>query len=204
MNLFSVFLIGVGLSMDAFAAAICKGLSIRKNFLEKSFVIALLFGVFQALMPYIGYLLGSIFAEKLQAVDHWIAFILLSVIGVNMIRESRDKTCKIEEDRLDIKNLLMLAIATSIDALAVGVSFAFLKIKISLAVLVIGLTTFVISFFGVRIGKAFGIALKDKAQIAGGLILILLGVKILVEHLGLFAFYLYKIRKIRILTIITI
>lgn len=139
-------------------------------------------------MPYIGYLLGSIFAEKLQAVDHWIAFILLSVIGVNMIRESRDKTCKIEEDRLDIKNLLMLAIATSIDALAVGVSFAFLKIKISLAVLVIGLTTFVISFFGVRIGKAFGIALKDKAQIAGGLILILLGVKILVEHLGLLHF----------------
>lgn len=188
MDLFSVFLIGVGLSMDAFAAAICKGLSIRKNFLEKSFVIALLFGVFQALMPYIGYLLGSIFAEKLQAVDHWIAFILLSVIGVNMIRESRDKTCKIEEDRLDIKNLLMLAIATSIDALAVGVAIAFLKIKIYLAVLVIGLTTFVISFFGVRIGKAFGIALKDKAQIAGGLILILLGVKILVEHLGLLHF----------------
>ena len=185
MNLISVFLIGVGLSMDAFAAAICKGLSIRKNFLEKSFVIALFFGVFQAAMPYIGYLLGSIFAEKLQAVDHWIAFVLLSIIGVNMIRESRDKTCTIEEDRLDLKNLFMLAIATSIDALAVGVSFAFLKIKISLAVFVIGLTTFVISFFGVRIGRAFGIALKDKAQVAGGLILIFLGLKILVEHLGL-------------------
>ena len=170
MNLISVFLIGVGLSMDAFAAAICKGLSIRKNFLEKSFVIALFFGVFQALMPYIGYLLGSIFAEKLQAMDHWIAFVLLSIIGVNMIRESRDKTCTIEEDRLDLKNLFMLAIATSIDALAVGVSFAFLKIKISLAVFVIGLTTFVISFLGVRIGRAFGIALKDKAQVAGGLI----------------------------------
>ena len=188
MNLISVFLIGVGLSMDAFAAAICKGLSIRKNFLEKSFVIALFFGVFQALMPYIGYLLGSIFAEKLQAVDHWIAFVLLSIIGVNMIRESRDKTCTIEEDRLDLKNLFMLAIATSIDALAVGVSFAFLKIKISLAVFVIGLTTFVISFFGVRIGRAFGIALKDKAQVTGGLILIFLGLKILVEHLGLLAF----------------
>lgn len=188
MNLFSVFLIGVGLSMDAFAAAICKRLAIKKNFLEKSLVIALFFGAFQGLMPYIGYLLGSIFAEKLQAVDHWIAFVLLGVIGLNMIREARDKTCPIEEDRLDIKNLLMLAIATSIDALAVGVSFAFLKIKISLAVLVIGLTTFVISFFGVRIGKAFGIALKDKAQIAGGLILILLGVKILVEHLGLLHF----------------
>lgn len=188
MNLISVFLIGVGLSMDAFAAAICKGLSIRKNFLEKSFVIALFFGVFQAVMPYIGYLLGSIFAEKLQAVDHWIAFVLLSIIGVNMIRESRDKTCTIEEDRLDLKNLFMLAIATSIDALAVGVSFAFLKIKISLAVFVIGLTTFVISFFGVRIGRAFGIALKDKAQVTGGLILIFLGLKILVEHLGLLAF----------------
>lgn len=188
MNLISVFLIGVGLSMDAFAAAICKGLSIRKNFLEKSFVIALFFGVFQAVMPYIGYLLGSIFAEKLQAVDHWIAFVLLSIIGVNMIRESRDKTCTIEEDRLDLKNLFMLVIATSIDALAVGVSFAFLKIKISLAVFVIGLTTFVISFLGVRIGRAFGIALKDKAQVAGGLILIFLGLKILVEHLGLLAF----------------
>lgn len=188
MNLISVFLIGVGLSMDAFAAAICKGLSIRKNFLEKSFVIALFFGVFQAAMPYIGYLLGSIFAEKLQAVDHWIAFVFLSIIGVNMIIESRDKTCTIEEDRLDLKNLFMLAIATSIDALAVGVSFAFLKIKISLAVFVIGLTTFVISFLGVRIGRAFGIALKDKAQVAGGLILIFLGLKILLEHLGLLVF----------------
>lgn len=185
MNLVSVFLVGVGLSMDAFAAAICKGLAIRKNLLEKSIVVALFFGVFQALMPFIGYLLGSIFAEKLQAVDHWIAFVLLSIIGVNMIRESRDKTCTIEEDKLDLKNLFMLAIATSIDALAVGVSFAFLKIKISLAVFVIGITTFVISFFGVRIGKVFGVTLKDKAEITGGLILILLGVKILVEHLGL-------------------
>ena len=188
MNLISVFFIGVGLSMDAFAAAICKGLSIRKNFFEKSFVIALFFGVFQALMPFAGYLLGSIFAEKLQAVDHWIAFVLLSIIGVNMIRESRDKTCTIEEDRLDLRNLFMLAIATSIDALAVGVSFAFLKIKISLAVFVIGFTTFAISFFGVRIGKAFGIALKDKAQVTGGLILIFLGLKILLEHLGLLVF----------------
>lgn len=188
MNLFSVFLVGVGLSMDAFAAAICKGLAIKKNFLEKSLVIALFFGVFQGLMPYIGYLLGSIFAEKLQAVDHWIAFVLLGVIGLNMIREARDKTCPIEEDRLDIKKLFVLAIATSIDALAVGVSFAFLEIKISLAVLVIGFTTFVISFAGVQIGKFFGIALKDKAQITGGIILILLGVKILVEHLGLLPF----------------
>lgn len=129
--------------------------------------------------------MGSIFAEKLQAIDHWIAFVLLGLIGLNMIRDARDKTCPVEEDRLDIKNLFMLAIATSIDALAVGVSFAFLKIRISLAVLVIGLTTFIISFAGVQIGKFFGIALKDKAQVAGGIILILLGTKILVEHLGL-------------------
>ena len=175
----------VGLSMDAFAAAICKGLAIKKNFLEKSLVIALFFGVFQGLMPLIGYFLGSIFAEKLQAIDHWIAFVLLGLIGLNMIREARDNTCPVEEDRLDIKNLFMLAIATSIDALAVGVSFAFLKIRISLAVLVIGLTTFVLSFGGVQIGKFFGIALEDKAQVAGGVILILLGTKILVEHLGL-------------------
>lgn len=185
MNFISVLLIGVGLSMDAFAAAICKGLAIKKNFLEKSLVIALFFGVFQGLMPLIGYQLGSIFAEKLQAIDHWIAFVLLGLIGLNMIREARDKTCPIEEDRLDIKNLFMLAIATSIDALAVGVSFAFLEIRISLAVLVIGLTTFIISFAGVQIGKFFVIALKDKAQVAGGVILILLGTKILVEHLGL-------------------
>lgn len=148
-------------------------------------MIALFFGVFQGFMPLIGYFLGSIFAEKLQAIDHWIAFILLGLIGLNMIREARDKTCPMEEDRLDIKNLFMLAIATSIDALAVGVSFAFLKIRISLAVLVIGLTTFIISFAGVQIRKFFGIALKDKAQVAGGVILILLGTKILVEHLGL-------------------
>ncbi|MDU6743581.1 putative sporulation protein YtaF [Peptoniphilus harei] len=185
MNFISVLLIGVGLSMDAFAAAICKGLAIKKNFLEKSLVIALFYGVFQGLMPLIGYFLGSIFAEKLQAIDHWIVFVLLGLIGLNMIREARDKTCPVEEDRLDIKNLFMLAIATSIDALAVGVSFAFLKIRISLAVLVIGLTTFIISFAGVQIGKFFGITLKDKAQVAGGVILILLGTKILVEHLGL-------------------
>lgn len=185
MNLIWVFLVGVGLSMDAFAAAICKGLAIKKNFYEKSFVIALFFGVFQALMPLMGYFLGSIFAERLQAIDHWIAFVLLGLIGLNMIREARDKTCPIEEDRLDIKNLFMLAIATSIDALAVGISFAFLEMRISLAVLLIGLTTFGISFFGVQIGKFFGIALKDKAQVTGGVILIALGTKILLEHLGI-------------------
>lgn len=185
MNLIWVFLVGVGLSMDAFAAAICKGLTIKKNFYEKSFVIALFFGVFQGLMPLMGYFLGSIFAERLQAIDHWIAFVLLGFIGLNMIREARVKTCPIEEDKLDIKNLFILAIATSIDALAVGVSFAFLKMKISLVVLLIGLTTFGISFFGVQVGKFFGLALKDKAQVTGGVILIFLGTKILLEHLGI-------------------
>ncbi|WP_394274209.1 manganese efflux pump MntP family protein [Peptoniphilus lacydonensis] len=187
MDLVSVILIGVGLSMDAFAAAICKGLSIKKNFLEKSFIIALFFGIFQGLMPYIGYLLGSLFAEKLQSIDHWIAFVLLFIIGSNMIRESKDKTCEIEDDKLDIKNLLMLSIATSIDALAVGISFAFLNINIGTAVFIIGITTFLISFIGVRVGRVFGVALKDKAEIVGGLILIFLGTKILVEHLGLLA-----------------
>lgn len=187
VDLVSVILIGVGLSMDAFAAAICKGLSIKKNFLEKSFIIALFFGIFQGLMPYIGYLLGSLFAEKLQAIDHWIAFVLLFIIGSNMIRESKDKTCEIEDDKLDIKNLLMLSIATSIDALAVGISFAFLNINIGTAVFIIGITTFLISFIGVRVGRVFGVALKDKAEIVGGLILIFLGTKILVEHLGLLA-----------------
>ena len=187
VDLVSVILIGVGLSMDAFAAAICKGLSIKKNFLEKSFIIALFFGIFQGLMPYIGYLLGSLFAEKLQAIDHWIAFVLLFIIGSNMIRESKDKTCEIEDDKLDIKNLLMLSIATSIDALAVGISFAFLNINIGTAVFIIGITTFLISCLGVRWGRVFGVALNDKAEIVGGLILIFLGTKILVEHLGLLA-----------------
>lgn len=170
--------------MDAFAAAICKGLSIGKSFFKRAVIIALFFGIFQGMMPFFGYTLGSIFTEKLQQIDHWIAFILLGIIGINMIIESRDKTCEIE-DKFDFKNLLMLSIATSIDALAVGVSFAFLKIEIVTAILIIGVTTFVISFAGVYIGKFFGIALKDKAQLAGGLVLIFLGTKILIEHLGL-------------------
>ena len=171
--------------MDAFAAAICKGLAISRNFAKKASIIALFFGIFQGLMPFLGYILGSVFTSKLQKIDHWIAFVLLGIIGIQMILESRDKTCEVEDDELDVKNLLMLSIATSIDAFAVGISFAFLKIEIEIAVLIIAITTFIISLAGVYIGKIFGIALKDKAQIAGGLILIFLGTKILVEHLGL-------------------
>jgi len=177
--------LGAGLAMDAFAAAICKGLAISRNFAKKASIIALFFGIFQGLMPFLGYILGSVFTSKLQKIDHWIAFVLLGIIGIQMILESRDKTCEVEDDELDVKNLLMLSIATSIDAFAVGISFAFLKIEIEIAVLIIAITTFIISLAGVYIGKIFGIALKDKAQIAGGLILIFLGTKILVEHLGL-------------------
>lgn len=135
-------------------------------------------------MPYLGYRLGSVFADSLKAVDHWIAFILLLIIGINMIRESRDKTCDMDSGIMDFKNLLMLSIATSIDAMAVGVSFAFLDRNIYYAAIIIGVITFFISLVGVKIGKDFGIKFKDKAQIAGGIVLIFLGAKILFEHLG--------------------
>lgn len=177
-------LLGIGLSMDAFAASICKGLSMKRDFLKNATNVALFFGFFQALMPYLGYRLGSVFADSLKAVDHWIAFILLLIIGINMIRESRDKTCDMDSGIMDFKNLLMLSIATSIDAMAVGVSFAFLDRNIYYAAIIIGVITFFISLVGVKIGKDFGIKFKDKAQIAGGIVLIFLGAKILFEHLG--------------------
>jgi putative Mn2+ efflux pump MntP len=180
-------LLGVGLAMDAFAAAICKGLSIKKNFIKNGIIVALFFGFFQALMPFIGYKLAETFAESLKAIDHWIAFVLLVLIGVNMIRESRDKTCDIDSGVMDFKSLFMLSIATSIDALAVGISFAFLDKNIYYGSATIGIITFFISLIGVKIGRSFGIKFKDKAQIAGGLVLIFLGTKILFEHLGIIA-----------------
>ncbi len=171
--------------MDAFAASICKGLSMKKDVLKNGLIVALFFGFFQALMPIIGYQVGILFAESVKAIDHWIAFVLLSVIGINMIRESRDKTCDVDSGVMDFKSLFMLSIATSIDALAVGISFAFLDKNIYYGSATIGIITFVISFIGVKIGRRFGIKFKDKAQIAGGVVLILLGVKILFEHLGI-------------------
>lgn len=193
MSIFELFLIAVGLSMDAFAVAICKGLSMRKMNYRHAAVIALFFGGFQALMPLIGWVLGKQFERYITSVDHWIAFILLAIIGMNMIREALGKDDEEEEkgcqgDRLDLKELLMMAIATSIDALAVGVTFAFLQVSIVPAVSLIGITTFVLSLIGVSLSRVFGAKFKSKAEFLGGAILILIGVKILLEHLGVLTF----------------
>lgn len=191
MSLFELFLIAVGLSMDAFAVAICKGLATGRVKLGQMVIVGLWFGIFQALMPLIGYLLGVNFSTLIQSIDHWIAFVLLGLIGANMIREALggDEECCNEEDAsYSIRAMLPLAIATSIDALAVGVSFAFLSVDIVPAVSFIGVCTFILSAFGVKIGSIFGLRFKKKAEIAGGVILILMGAKILLEHLGLIAF----------------
>ena len=185
MGLIELICIAVGLSMDAFAVAICKGLSLRKCTWQKQGIVGLYFGVFQAGMPLLGYLLGMQFKEMITSIDHWIAFVLLGIIGANMIKEGFSKEEIIDEktDRLSVKEMLGLAVATSIDALAVGVTFAFLQVEIIPAVCIIGITTFILSAAGVKIGNIFGTRYKSKAEIAGGVILIFMGVKILVEHL---------------------
>lgn len=188
MGLIELFILAVGLSMDAFAVSVCKGLAMPKISLKKAAIVGLWFGGFQALMPAAGYLLGVQFQEGISAIDHWIAFILLSIIGANMIREACSGDCDSENDSLDIRTMFLLAVATSIDALAVGITFAFLKVQIAAAVLFIGITTFAISAAGVKIGNVFGTKYKAKAEFAGGLILILLGVKILFEHLKILTF----------------
>ena len=185
MGIIELVLIAVGLAMDAFAVSICKGLSMKKMDLKKASIIGAYFGIFQGGMPLIGYLLGVGFQEKIQAVDHWIAFALLAFIGGNMIKEALSKDEEDCNDSVDFKTMIVLAIATSIDALAVGVTFAFLKVNIILAVLLIGIITFIISMVGVKIGNVFGDKYEKKAGFAGGLILILLGLKILLEHLGI-------------------
>ena len=188
MNLIQVALIGVGLSMDAFAVSVCKGLKMKKIDMKYSLLIAAFFGFFQALMPLIGWFLGTQFEKYITSFDHWIAFVLLAVIGGKMLWESFQKegdSCPIS---YDIKELFTLAIATSIDALAVGITFAFLKTNIWSSILVIGCITFVISLLGVLIGNRFGIRYKNKAEFAGGAILILIGLKILLEHLGILNF----------------
>ena len=193
MGIIEFFLTGVGLSMDALAVAICKGLGMRKVNYKQMLLIALFFGGFQALMPLLGWLLGRQFEQYITSVDHWIAFALLVLIGANMLREARkeDDTADTEavyDAPLPLGQLLLMAIATSIDALAVGISFAFLGVNIWLAIAVIGTTTFLISAAGVFIGNRFGNRYEKRATIAGGIILILLGVKILLEHLGVIAF----------------
>ena len=187
--LITFFLTGVGLAMDAFAVSICKGLGMRKVNGKQALVIGLFFGGFQALMPLIGWLLGRQFEQYIVSIDHWIAFVLLAFIGGKMIAEARkpeEEETPIEMDQpLDLKELLVMAVATSIDALAVGISFAFLNYPLVEAVTVIGVTTFFISVAGVYIGNYFGNKYQKKAEMAGGVILILIGTKILLEHLGI-------------------
>ena len=184
MGLIELFLIAVGLSMDAFAVSVCKGLAMPKCTFKKVAIVGLWFGGFQALMPAIGYILGAQFQEAIASIDHWIAFVLLALIGGNMIHEALDNDEEEADASLDVKTMFLLAVATSIDALAIGITFAFLKVNIIPAVCFIGIVTFIISFAGVKIGNIFGARYKNKAEIVGGIILILLGLKILLEHLG--------------------
>ena len=184
MSIIEIALIGVGLAMDAFAVSICKGLAMRRMNYKKAIIIAAFFGVFQALMPALGYDLGTTFANKIAAIDHWIAFILLALIGANMIKEalsSDDDEC--QDDSLRLGDLIMLSIATSIDALAVGITFAFFNVSLLLSVSMIGIITFIICVIGVKVGNVFGEKYKSKAELAGGLILIVMGAKILIDHL---------------------
>lgn len=184
MSLLEIALIGVGLAMDAFAVSICKGLAMKKMNYQKAFIIALFFGGFQALMPALGYLLGNAFASKIAAIDHWIAFILLAMIGINMIKEALSKEAdECVDETLRLRDLTMLAIATSVDALAVGITFAFFNVSIVLSTTIIGIITFVICVIGVKVGHVFGEKYKSKAELAGGIILIAMGCKILVDHL---------------------
>lgn len=185
MSLFTLFVTAVGLSMDAFAVAVCKGLAMKKLSVKKALIIALWFGGFQALMPTLGYLLGTGFESYVTAIDHWIAFVLLGLIGANMIKEALSREEENASDAVDIKTMFLLAVATSIDALAVGVTYAFLQVQIIPAVTFIGVITFALSLAGVKIGNVFGLRFKAKAEISGGVILILMGIKILLEHLQL-------------------
>ncbi|MCI8559681.1 MAG: manganese efflux pump [Dorea sp.] len=185
MGIVELFFIAVGLSMDAFAVSICKGLAMTQCTWKKSAVAGIYFGGFQALMPGIGYLLGVQFQEVITSVDHWIAFILLGLIGINMIKEALSDEEADTDASLDVRTMLGLSIATSIDALAVGVTFAFLQVEIVPAVIFIGVITFTLSAAGVKIGNIFGGRYKAGAEIAGGVILLLMGCKILLEHLGL-------------------
>ena len=189
MGLFEIFMIGVGLSMDAFAASICKGLNMRRLNIKNMLIIGLFFGGFQALMPAVGWLLGKQFESYITSVDHWVAFALLVFIGGKMIYDvftkKNEDECGEKTNRLDMKEVLTLAVATSIDALAVGISFAFLQVDILKAVSVIGVTTFVLSVIGVAVGNVFGSKYEIKATLAGGIILILIGLKILLEHTGM-------------------
>ena len=189
MSIVELFVIAVGLSMDAFAVAVCKGLSVTKLENKHMLITGLWFGGFQGLMPLVGYLLGSTFEKYITPVDHWVAFVLLGIIGINMIKEglSKEEEC-CEDASFSVKTMFVMAVATSIDALAVGVSLAFLKVNIFSSISLIGAITFVLSAIGVLLGKKVGSRFKSKAELLGGIILIVMGVKILFEHLGIIDF----------------
>ncbi len=187
MRFIELFLIAVGLSMDAFAVSVCKGLSVKKLRTEHILLAGLYFGGFQFLMPVLGWLLGSRFEHLITSIDHWIAFVLLTAIGINMIREAFGEEEKLDDD-FGVRTMLLMAVATSIDALAVGITFAFLTVRILPAAALIGVTTFVLSGIGIYVGQAFGARYRNGAELLGGAILILIGLKILLEHLGILAF----------------
>ena len=190
MGFGELFLLAVGLSMDAFAVSICKGLAMKKATFGGQMTCGIWFGGFQALMPLIGFFLGTLFADAIKAVDHWIAFALLALIGANMLKEAFSTECDCEDHNADlsVKTMFVMAVATSIDALAVGISLAMAgNVNIWVAIVLIGVITCVLSALGVKIGNIFGSRFEKKAQMAGGLILILLGLKILLEHLGILA-----------------
>lgn len=192
MGFIELFILAVGLSMDAFAVSICKGLSVKKANAKGMLSCGLWFGGFQALMPLIGFLLGSVFADQIVAVDHWVAFVLLAFIGANMLKEafSKDSDCECDNKAdFSVKTMFTMAVATSIDALAIGISLAMVgDVNIWVAIILIGVVTCILSALGVKIGSVFGDRFEKKAQIAGGVILILLGFKILLEHLGVLQF----------------
>ena len=189
MGFFELFLLGVGLSMDAFAVSVCKGLAMKKATLKNQMTCGLWVGGFQALMPLVGFFLGAMFADAIKSFDHWIAFGLLVLIGANMLKEALEKECDCCEEHnadMSVKTMFVLAVATSIDALAVGISLAMAgDVNIWAAIALIGVTTCVLSALGVKIGNIFGSRYEKKAEFAGGVILILLGLKILLEHLGI-------------------
>lgn len=190
MGLVELLVIAVGLSMDAFAVAVCKGLSVTTLEKKHMLITGVWFGGFQGLMPLLGYLLGSAFEKYITPIDHWVAFVLLGLIGANMIKEGLSKEEeKCEDASFSVKTMFVMAVATSIDALAVGITFALLPdVNIGMAVTFIGVITFALSCVGIKIGNIFGTKFKSKAEIAGGVILILMGLKILLEHLGVINF----------------
>lgn len=183
MELYDIFLIAIGLGMDSFAVAICKGLAMKNMQMRKAIIIGLYFGIFQAVMPIIGYFLGVNFQNVIEKIDHWIAFVFLGAIGVNMIKHAFSKEEEHFDENVNFKTMVVLAIATSIDALAVGITFAFLKVNIILAVNIIGIIAFILSIIGVKIGNVFGNKYERISEICGGCILIFMGVKTLIEHL---------------------